>query len=126
MAPVNTNYFCTCGRENLKNTYLTPTPKIPNAVDFMKEFCQTQKIPLPFELFQNTKEEENFQDIVINQELHTEPEDQNIAIVSSYFHQLQSVVTENRELENTEPLLLGKYVHVNSTLLSHTGCSLKS
>ena len=43
MAPVNTNYFCTCGRENLKNTYLTPTPKIPNAVDFMKEFCQTLK-----------------------------------------------------------------------------------
>ena len=55
----------------------------------------------------NTKEEENFQDIVINQELNTEPEDQNIAIVSSYFHQLRSIVTENRELENTEPLLLG-------------------
>ena len=35
-------------------------------------------------------------------------------------------VIENRELENTEPLLLGKYVHVYSTLISHRGYSLKS
>ena len=130
--PSKHNYFCRCDREHLKNIVPTypPSPKYQTLLILWRnstKLLKNQNIPMLFEPFQNTKEEENFQIIAINQVLHTKTEDQNITTVSSYSHQLCSI--KSLRIVNQRILNRGSrgnmYICID-TLISHIGYNLKS